>query len=43
MRKNRQLVTRKIRYDIVAKGHNGTIEINSKEGAFTEFKISLPV
>ena len=30
-------------YDIVAKGHNGTIEINSKEGAFTEFKISLPV
>jgi len=30
-------------YDIVAKGHCGTIEINSKEGEFTEFKISLPV
>jgi two-component system NtrC family sensor kinase len=30
-------------YDIVVKGHNGSIDINSKEGEYTEFVISLPV
>lgn len=30
-------------YDIVVKGHNGKIDVKSKEGEFTEFKISLPV
>jgi two-component system NtrC family sensor kinase len=29
-------------YDIVVKGHNGTIDINSKEGEYTEFTISIP-
>lgn len=30
-------------YDIVVKGHNGTLAINSKEGEFTEFIITLPL
>ena len=30
-------------YDIVVKGHNGKIDVKSKEGEYTEFKISLPV
>lgn len=30
-------------YDIVVKGHGGNIELNSKEGEFTEFKITLPL
>jgi signal transduction histidine kinase len=30
-------------YDIIAKEHNGKIAINSKEGEFTEFIISIPV
>jgi signal transduction histidine kinase len=30
-------------YDIVVKGHNGKIDVKSKEGEFTEFRISLPV
>ncbi len=30
-------------YDIVVKGHGGKIEINSKEGKFTEFIVSLPL
>lgn len=30
-------------YDIVVKGHNGKIDINTKEGEFTEFVVSLPV
>jgi two-component system NtrC family sensor kinase len=30
-------------YDIVAKGHGGTIEVNSKEGEFSEFIIKLPL
>jgi signal transduction histidine kinase len=30
-------------YDIVVKGHGGTIEIDSKEGEFTEFTIYLPL
>jgi signal transduction histidine kinase len=30
-------------YDIVAKGHGGTMEINSKEGEYTEFIIRIPV
>jgi len=30
-------------YDIVAKGHSGTIDIESKEGEFTEFTIRLPL
>lgn len=29
-------------YDIVVKGHGGTITVNTKEGEFTEFTISLP-
>ena len=29
-------------YDIVVKGHEGKIEINSKEGEYTEFIISIP-
>ncbi len=30
-------------YDMVVKGHGGTIEVNTKEGDFTEFIIRLPV
>ncbi|HEY4323349.1 MAG TPA: ATP-binding protein [Mucilaginibacter sp.] len=30
-------------YDIVVKGHNGTIEVDSKENIGSEFKIKLPV
>ncbi len=30
-------------YDIVVKGHNGSININSAEGEFSEFIITLPV
>jgi signal transduction histidine kinase len=30
-------------YDIIVKGHNGKIDVKSKEGEYTEFKISLPV
>ncbi len=30
-------------YDIVVKGHDGKIEIESKEGEFTEFTIAIPV
>ncbi|HEY0244185.1 MAG TPA: ATP-binding protein [Mucilaginibacter sp.] len=30
-------------YDIVVKGHAGKMEINSKEGEFTEFLIRIPV
>ncbi|HEX3383666.1 MAG TPA: ATP-binding protein [Mucilaginibacter sp.] len=29
-------------YDIVVKGHGGKIDINTKEGEFTEFTISIP-
>jgi two-component system NtrC family sensor kinase len=29
-------------YDIVVKGHGGTINVNTKEGEFTEFTILLP-
>jgi len=29
-------------YDIVTQIHGGTLEVNSKEGEFTEFKISIP-
>lgn len=29
-------------YDIVVKGHGGTIDINSQEGEFSEFTIRLP-
>jgi signal transduction histidine kinase len=32
-----------ISYDIVVKGHQGRLSVNSEEGAFTEFIISLPV
>jgi signal transduction histidine kinase len=28
-------------YDIIVKGHNGTIDINSVEGEFSEFIITL--
>jgi len=30
-------------YDMVVKGHGGNIEVDSKEGNFTEFIISLPI
>ena len=30
-------------YDIVVKGHGGKIEIDTKEGEYTEFKITLPI
>jgi two-component system NtrC family sensor kinase len=30
-------------YDIVVKGHGGSIDVNSKEGEFTEFIILLPL
>jgi signal transduction histidine kinase/streptogramin lyase len=30
-------------YDMVVKGHKGTIDVNTKEGEFTEFIITLPV
>ncbi|WP_162056319.1 sensor histidine kinase [Pontibacter pamirensis] len=30
-------------YDIITKGHNGEIRINSKEGEYTEFIIRLPM
>ncbi|MDP1795805.1 MAG: ATP-binding protein [Daejeonella sp.] len=30
-------------YDIVVKAHGGTIDINSKEGEFTEFAITIPI
>jgi signal transduction histidine kinase/streptogramin lyase len=30
-------------YDIIVKGHNGKIDINSKEGEYTEIVISLPI
>jgi signal transduction histidine kinase len=32
-----------ISYDIIVKGHNGSININTKEGEYTEFMIKLPV
>ena len=30
-------------YDIVVKGHGGKIEIDTKEGEYTEFRVYLPV
>jgi len=30
-------------YDMVVKGHGGKIEVNTKEGEFTEFTITLPL
>jgi two-component system NtrC family sensor kinase len=30
-------------YDMVVKGHGGTITIETKEGTYTEFKITLPL
>lgn len=30
-------------YDIVVKGHNGSIDVDTKEGEFTEFIMSLPI
>ncbi len=30
-------------YDMVVKGHGGTIEVNSKEGEGSEFVIKIPV
>jgi len=30
-------------YDIVVKGHGGKIEVDTKEGEFTEFMITLPI
>ena len=30
-------------YDIVVKGHGGTITVNTKENEFTEFTIALPI
>ena len=31
-----------ISYDIITKGHGGTIEIETEEGEYTEFIIKLP-
>ena len=31
-----------ISYDIIVKGHSGTLSVNSKAGEFTEFLITLP-
>jgi len=30
-------------YDIVVRGHGGTLTVESEEGAFTEFIIKLPI
>jgi signal transduction histidine kinase len=30
-------------YDIVTKGHGGTLDVESQPGKFTEFRITLPV
>jgi len=30
-------------YDIVVKGHGGSINVNTKEGEFTEFVVKLPL
>jgi len=30
-------------YDIVTKGHGGTLTLDSKKGSYTEFKIVLPL
>jgi len=30
-------------YDMVVKGHGGSIDVNTKEGEFTEFVVTLPV
>lgn len=30
-------------YDIVVKGYGGGIDVNTKEGEFTEFVVKLPV
>jgi len=30
-------------YDIIVKGHGGSITVNTKEGEFTEFVVSLPL
>ncbi len=30
-------------YDMVVKGHGGSIEVNTKEGEFTEFMVTLPI
>ena len=30
-------------YDIVVKGHGGKIEVDTKEGEFTEFTVTLPI
>ena len=32
-----------ISYDIIAKGHQGDLKVNSKAGEFTEFVIGLPI
>jgi len=33
----------KLSYDIVVKGHGGTIELNTQAGEFTEFTVRIPV
>jgi two-component system, NtrC family, sensor kinase len=30
-------------YDIITKGHNGDLKVNTKEGEFAEFIINLPL
>jgi two-component system NtrC family sensor kinase len=30
-------------YDIVVKGHGGSITVDTKEGEFTVFKVTLPL
>jgi len=32
-----------ISYDIITKGHGGGLKVNTQEGEFAEFIISLPV
>jgi two-component system, NtrC family, sensor kinase len=32
-----------LRYDIITKGHGGELNVNSKDGEFTEFLVRLPL
>jgi signal transduction histidine kinase len=30
-------------YDMIVKGHGGRITVNTKEGEYTEFTVTLPI